>query len=193
MDYVENDKWQSKPNDGDIEIWCKRKLSSHLFPAVVRRIFTGSRAEGVFRRSSDSDFMYEIGPVLVSSKKQEGSWYVETSCKPGYYLVMDEADGLVHPLLLQMKMAASLIPRNTGKGIDSSAADAVLLKKPGVTLPPAIHSPKLSMGFVNLTKDTVVALRLNSWPDDIRAEFIKRPRKWPSEDVINKICYGMCM
>ena len=194
-DYLEHEKWQSGPNDGDIDIWCKRKLSSHLFPIVVRRIFTGSRAEGVFHHTSDSDFMYEIGPVLVSSKKQEGSWYVDKSCKPGYYLVMDEADGLVHPLLLQMKVAPGLMPRNTGTGIDnSSATDAVLLKEPGVTLPTSIPNPQLSSRFnIQMTKDTVVALRLNSWPDDVRAEFIERPRKWPSENIVNKICYGMYM
>ena len=190
VDHLDAETWQSTNNDGDVDISCNRKLSNYLFPSIVRRIFVGSRAEGLFHYDSDFDFMYEIGPVPVYNKKQDGNWYAVSSCKPGFYLVMDEADGLVHPVLLQLKVAPGLMLRNIGTD-NSSATDAVLLQKPSPALPVVYSSSINSLKKTERKKDTVVALRLGSWPDDVREEFKNRPRRWPSKDIVNKICDGM--
>ena len=188
----EMDKWS---HDESLEMPPEEELSKYLFPSVIGRIFTGSKAEGLSRKNSDVDCMYEIGPVLIHSTKKERCWYISPSDKPGFYLVRDEADRLIHPKLVQQQVAPCL-KSGTGRA-ELSTADALFSRPQSVTLPNSEHEHRR-------TRDNVAALRLASWPANVLENFLKRSRNRPilqekllgrptnetTEDVIKEVNCG---
>ena len=190
--YPDNENW---PNVNHVDTWDfvsaagGRKLSNFLMPSVLKKYLTGSRAEGLFTKDSDFDYMYEVGPVEIHNRREHGHWYTESSV-PGFYLLMDDQNGLVLPKLFQIKIAPYLLKQTStiadrkpyfpGEGL-VSPIDALSLDDMGAAL-----SKYLSGG-----EDSVVALKLAYWPEDIKYGFQKRKRKWPDTSIVEEICEGM--
>ena len=57
----EKDKYQIIKSDD--------KVSKYMFPMIVQVTKCGSRAEQIYLESSDIDYMYEVGPLLVGRKR----------------------------------------------------------------------------------------------------------------------------
>ena len=70
--------------------------SRFLFPTLVTKYLTGSRAEYLYRDDSDYDYLYEIGPGVVRDLrlKQDNDdfegFYWKPTENPGFYTIEDK-------------------------------------------------------------------------------------------------------
>uniref|UniRef100_A0A7M5VG66 Mab-21-like HhH/H2TH-like domain-containing protein n=1 Tax=Clytia hemisphaerica TaxID=252671 RepID=A0A7M5VG66_9CNID len=92
---------------------AKQEDSAFLFPTTIRRFLAGSRAERLFIESSDYDFIYEVGPGMVTPDFKEGQEECRFYCTPtmniGFYYVFDSNKQKLSPATLQAKMFAQIM------------------------------------------------------------------------------------
>ena len=99
---------------------AKHEDSAILFPTTIQRFLAGSRAEKLFVESSDYDFIYEVGPGMVTPDFKEGKEECRFYCTPtkniGFYYVFDSNKQKLSPATLQAKMFAQVMdPSKAGK------------------------------------------------------------------------------
>ena len=99
---------------------AKHEDSATLFPTTIQRFLAGSRAEQLFIESSDYDFIYEIGPGMVTPDLKEGKEECRFYCTPtkniGFYYVFDSNKQKLSPATLQAKMFSQVMdPRKAGE------------------------------------------------------------------------------
>ena len=163
----------------------KKPVSSTLFPMITRVVKTGSRAEQLFLGSSDVDYIYEIGPVKVKSEIDQKSTkyfqfkYVKTkNC--GFYSVDDQYGDSLYSTVLQTKLAPML--KSALKYIAS-------LPETKAALPVEEQRSDHRLRFNKTSyEDVVIALKLDSWPDDVWEEFSTphKNKNW-NQDIFQKL------
>ena len=161
-------------------------VSSTLFPMITRVVKTGSRAEQLFLgKETDKDYIYEIGPVKVKSEIDRASpkyfqfKYVKT-VNSGFYYVVDQYGDSLYSTVLQTKLAPML---------RSALKDIASLTDTKAALPVQREKVRKNRPFFNETshEDVVIALKLDSWPDDIWQEFSMAHEKIWNRDVVQKL------
>ena len=175
---VYHDVYEIVGNDVD------RPVNSTLFPMITRVVKTGSRAEQLFLGSSDVDYIYEIGPVKIKSGIDQASTkdfqfkYVKTA-NSGFYYVDDQGGEALYSTVLQTKLAPM---------VRSALKDIASLKETKAALPVekqmSNHRPRFNK---TSHEDVVIALKLNSWPDDVWKEFSMAHEKIWNWDVFQKL------
>ena len=87
------------------EIKSGYNVSKYTFPMVMQAIKTGSRADRIYLETSDVDYMYEIGPLVVQEmpkKFKKGSfklYYMRTD-NAGFYTIRDSSGDYLLPTAL---------------------------------------------------------------------------------------------
>ena len=104
----------------EFKILASHADSSSLFPTTIRRFLAGSRAEKFHIESSDYDFIYEIGPGMVTPDFIEGKEDCRFYCTPtenvGFFNVFDANKQKLSPATLQAKMFPQIIvPKQAGE------------------------------------------------------------------------------
>ena len=162
-----------------------RPVSSTLFPMITRVVKTGSRAEQLFLgKESDVDYIYEIGPVKVKSEIDRASpkyfqfKYVKT-VHSGFYYVDDQYGDSLYSTVLQTKLAPML---------RSALKDIASLTETKAALPVELERRNHRSRFNETShEDVVIALKLDSWPDDVWKEFSMAHEKFWNRDVVKKL------
>ena len=134
----------------------KYEISAFHFPTVTKVITTGSRKEGLWAQSSDTDFLIECGPKLVHMVSSNDD---DLICKPakncGFYYVNDADGKVIHPMILQLQLAPFLVSNTSGTSIVDEMKHQIRAK---AALPEQLSGKD---------KDNVIAMRLFSWPDEV--------------------------
>ena len=156
--------------------------SYKTFPMVVQAIKTGSRADRVYLGSSDVDYIYEVGPLVVKCSniykkwnmeklkiwnKKDDNLFFENTENPGFYRVYDKTGKYIEPRTMQTKIAP-MIP-----GVKNVAA----FEKPSAALHLTSRPSTLLQGRQSLLQDdedSVVALKCQYWPRDVWEELKNR-------------------
>ena len=143
-------------------------VSKLMFPMVVQAIKTGSRADQIYLDSSDVDYMYEVGPMIVASNTSKNFvnsgkeiLFLRSTRNIGFYTISDKDGGFIYPVVMQTKLAP----------IIREVKQIALLKETSAAL------PILNESLVRADEDSVIALRCMEWPDDIWENFSKRNPK----------------
>ena len=89
----------------------QKKLSKYLFLTVVQAIKAESRADQLYLGTSDYDYMYEVGPLLVQRlpetlKEDKLKFYFQHTKNPGFYIILDSSGGYLHPAVMQSKLTS---------------------------------------------------------------------------------------
>lgn len=145
------------------------KISELMFPMVVQAIKTGSRADQLYLKCSDVDYMYEVGPLVVGRKQNELEKELSTTTNnvflhfsntknAGFYTISDKKDGYLFPVAMQSKLAP--IIREVKQVASLEKTSAALLTE-------------IKMMF-NSEEDSVIALKCQEWPDDVWKNFEER-------------------
>ena len=191
----EKDKYQIIKSDD--------KVSKYMFPMIVQVIKCGSRAEQIYLESSDIDYMYEVGPLLVGRKRfKKKTFYFDITNNPGYYTVCDEEGGYLHPMSLQSRFATVIHGVKQVASLEETSATLPSITLPPETLQqlsmPSITSPPETLEHISnqfgmarnemenynqfgmqrnqikINEDSVIALKCQEWPKDIWKKFKKR-------------------
>ena len=155
-----------------------RPINSTLFPMITRVVKTGSRAEQLFLESSDVDYIYEIGPVKVKSEIDQASpkdfqfKYLKTA-NCGFYYVDDQGGEALYSTVLQTKLAPMV--RGALKDIASLPETKAALPVEKQRIKTLLE--KESRKIERSPEDVVIALKLDSWPDDVWKEFSTKHEK----------------
>lgn len=139
----------------------QKKLSKYLFPTIVQAIKAGSRADRLYLDSSDNDYMYEVGPLLVQRrpetlKEDKLAFYFQRTKNPGFYIIFDSSGGYLHPAVMQSKLAS----------IVRDVKSVALLKS--ASLPAKLQN------MVKVDEDSVIGLKCEEWPEDVWNNFKER-------------------
>ena len=97
---------------GNNELTEFKSLASHddshlLFPTTVRRFLAGSRAEQLYIESSDFDYIYEVGPGMVTPDCAEGEecrFYCVAAENIGFYYVFDNNKQKISPATIKARL-----------------------------------------------------------------------------------------
>ena len=156
--------------------------SYKTFPMVVQAIKTGSRADRVYLESSDVDYIYEVGPLLVKCSniykkwnmelliiwnKKDNNLFFENTENPGFYRVCDKTGKYMEPRTMQTKIAP-MIP---------AVKKVAAFEKPSAALHLTSPPSTLLQGRQYLLQDdedSVVALKCQHWPQDVWKKFKNR-------------------
>ena len=143
-------------------------VSKLMFPMVVQAIKTGSRADQIYLDTSDVDYMYEVGPMVIATNTTKNNvdlgneiLFSKGTSNLGFYTICDVDGGYVYPVVMQTKLAP----------IIREVKQVALLKE---------TSAALSFQNENLlqsNEDSVIALKCMDWPDDIWGKFTERNPK----------------
>eukprot|EP00111_Clytia_hemisphaerica_P008128 TCONS_00023705-protein len=96
--------------------------SSILFPTIINKYLTGSRAEYLYKSDSDYDNFYEIGPGLVRDFRDKQlddgfqGFYCKQSENPGFYTVEDANGKFLYPQIVQQKLAPLFLTKADQNG-----------------------------------------------------------------------------
>ena len=139
----------------------QKKLSQYLFPTVVQAIKAGSRADQLYLGTSDYDYMYEVGPLLIQRlpetlKEDKLEFYFQRTKNPGFYIISDSSGGYLHPAVMQSKLAP----------IVRDVKSLALLKSASI--------PAKLQNMVKVDEDSVIALKCQEWPEDVWNNFKER-------------------
>ena len=140
-----------------------------MFPMVVQAIKTGSRADQLYLKCSDIDYMYEVGPLVVGRKQTQLEKELNTTTNnvllhfsntkhAGFYTISDKKDGYIFPVAMQSKLAPMI--REVKQVASLKETSAALLMEVKTTF--------------NSEEDSVIALKCQEWPDDIWKKFEER-------------------
>ena len=145
----------------------------------VQATKTGSRAD---LESSDVDYIYEVGPLVVKCSniykkwnmeklmiwnKKDDNLFFENTENPGFYRVYDKTGKYMEPRTMQNKIAP-MIP-----GVKQVAA----FENPSAALHLTSPPSTLLQGRQYLLQDdeeSVVALKCQHWPQDVWEKFKNR-------------------
>ena len=141
--------YEDKKKDLYQIIKSSKKVSKYMFPMITQVIKCGSRAEQLYLGFADTDYIYEVGPLLVGQKeeqlKQDSGFtpkneilYFNVTKNPGFYTVCDQEGGYLHTLALQSRFAPVI---HGVKQVASLEKTSVPL--PCITLPPDALQPTL--------------------------------------------------
>ena len=90
-----------------------------LFPTLMRKYLTGSRAEFLYTNNSDYDYLYEIGPGLVRDFRQKhhqdnptGEFYWRSTENPGFYTIEDANGRFLYSNIVQQNLKNLTINTN---------------------------------------------------------------------------------
>ena len=175
--------------------------SNITFSMVVQRIKTGSRADQVYLESSDVDYIYEVGPLIVKCSNKYKKWHMgkwmilkkkdvnlsfENTENPGFYRVYDDTRKCVEPRTIQTKIAP-MIPGVIKIGaLEKPSAALPLSGPPSIPLRGRQYSVALPLSDPPLVPfwgrqnslqdhaDSVVALKCQEWPQDVWEKFKSR-------------------
>uniref|UniRef100_A0A7M5XGX6 Mab-21-like HhH/H2TH-like domain-containing protein n=1 Tax=Clytia hemisphaerica TaxID=252671 RepID=A0A7M5XGX6_9CNID len=129
-----------------------------LFPTLVQRYLTGSRAEFLYVNRSDYDYLYEIGPGLVRDFREKrhgdptGDFYWKPTENPGFYTIEDTNGRFLYSHIVQQKLAPLFLTgqephkRHRYNFEDTSKTNAAITYS---------------------DKDYVIGLRLAEWPKEL--------------------------
>ena len=145
------------------------EISELMFPMVVQAIKTGSRADQLYLKRSDIDYMYEVGPLVVGRKQNQSEKELNTTTNnvslhfsntknAGFYTISDKKDGYMFPVAMQSKLAPMI--REVKQVASLKETSAALLTEVKTTF--------------NSEEDSVIALKCQEWPDDIWKNFEER-------------------
>ena len=145
------------------------ETSELMFPMVVQAIKTGSRADQLYLKRSDIDYMYEVGPLVVGRKQNQlekelntttndVSLHFSNTKNAGFYTISDKKDGYMFPVAMQSKLAPMI--REVKQVASLKETSAALLTEVKTTF--------------NSEEDSVIALKCQEWPDDIWKNFEER-------------------
>ena len=144
------------------------EISELMFPMVVQAIKTGSRADQLYLKRSDIDYMYEVGPLVVGRKQNQlekelntttnVSLHFSNTKNAGFYTISDKKDGYMFPVAMQSKLAPMI--REVKQVASLKETSAALLTEVKTTF--------------NSEEDSVIALKCQEWPDDIWKNFEER-------------------
>eukprot|EP00111_Clytia_hemisphaerica_P005731 TCONS_00016605-protein len=156
-EYFQKCHFEAMSNDREMMEYkplAKQEDSAFLFPTTIRRFLAGSRAERLFIESSDYDFIYEVGPGMVTPDFKEGQEECRFYCTPtmniGFYYVFDSNKQKLSPATLQAKMFAQIMdPIKAGSSVFTELEKR---QESQAALP------------TKDVNDHVLALRLNRWP-----------------------------
>ena len=149
--------------------------SNKLFPTVVQAIKTGSRADRVYLESSDVDYIYEVGPLLVMengkwnmeklmmSNERDDNLFFEKTENPGFYTVCKKGQK-INPLTIKMKIKPML----------SEVKVLAAQKKPSAAYPSSGLILTQFLRKIDNNEDQVIALKCQDWPQDIWEKFESR-------------------
>ena len=78
---------------------------------VVQAIKTGSRTDQIYLDSSDVDYMYEVGPIIVATNTSKnfvnsGNEILFLRCtrNVGFYIISGKDGGFICPVVMQTKL-----------------------------------------------------------------------------------------
>ena len=135
---------------------------------VVQAIKTGSRTDQIYLDSSDIDYMYEVGPMIVATNTSKnfvdsGNEILFLKCtrNVGFYIISGKDGGFICPVVMQTKLTP----------IIREVKQVALLKETSAPL------PILNESLAEADKDSVIALKCMEWPGDIWEKFSKRNLK----------------
>lgn len=144
------------------------KVSKLMFPMVIQAIKTGSRADQIYLDTSGLDYMYEVGPMMVTTNTNEnivhqgnGILFLKCTKNVGFYTIFDKDGEYIYPVAMQTKLAP----------IVQEVKRVALLKETSAAL------PVQRQNFSRADEDSVIALKCMEWPDDIWKELAKRNPK----------------
>ena len=139
-----------------------------MFPMIVQAIKTGSRADQMYLDTSDVDYMYEVGPMVIATNTTKNIvdsgneiLFLKCTSNTGFYTICDVDGGYVYPVVMQTKLAP----------IIRQVKQVALLKETS----PALLIQKENS--VQADEDSVIALKCMEWPDDIWQKLAKRNPK----------------
>lgn len=151
------------------------EVSELMFPMVVQAIKTGSRADQIYLESSDVDYMYEVGPLVVGQKQSNKSpatdLYYNSTGNAGFYTVCDRKGGYVYPVAMQSKLAP--IIREVKQIASLKETSAALPLETKRTFPGFVNIPQLHLEDED-KEDSVIALKCQDWPENIWENFKDR-------------------
>ena len=151
------------------------EVSELMFPMVVQAIKTGSRADQIYLESSDVDYMYEVGPLIVGQKQNNKSpatdLYYNSTGNAGFYTVCDRKGGHVYPVAMQSKLAPMI--REVKQIASLKETSAALPLETKTTFPGFLNIPKPHLEAKD-EEDSVIALKCQDWPENIWENFKNR-------------------
>lgn len=143
-------------------------VSKLMFPMVVQAIKTGSRADQVYLDTSDVDYMYEVGPMVIATNTTKNNLdlgneilFLKGTSNVGFYTICDADGGYVYPVVMQTKLAP----------IIREVKQVALLKETSAAL--SIENKNL----LQSDEDSVIALKCMDWPNDIWQKLAERNPK----------------
>ena len=151
------------------------EVSESMFPMVVQAIKTGSRADQIYLESSDVDYMYEVGPLVVGQKQNnEGpatGLYFNSTGNAGFYTICDRKGGYVYPVAMQSKLAPMIREVKQIASLKENSAALPLETK--TTFSRFVNIPELPLENKD-EEDSVIALKCQEWPENIWKNFKDR-------------------
>ena len=143
-------------------------VSKLMFPMVVQAIKTGSRADQLYLDTSDVDYMYEVGPMVIATNTTKNNvdlgseiLFLKGTSNVGFYTICDVDGGYVYPVVMQTKLAP----------IIREVKQVALLRETSAAL--SIQNENLFQS----DEDSVIALKCMNWPDDIWGKLAERNPK----------------
>lgn len=180
-----------------------KKISS--ISPHIEEIFTGSLADGFRHGNSDKDSMEVLKDIIIMDSESDykvvhsqvpnNKMTLTIRMEPQYweegYVLLKYTSGGTKTL----KAHAQCINYSTLNGFVSSYRfKEFILKNKHTTDPNTdyfMHGPCISFCGVSRDLDIAFSLKCNFWPTQAR-EWIKRPRRWPSQKLVNKIIQNGC-
>ena len=144
---------------------------------VVQAIKTGSRVNQLYLNSSDVDYMYEVGPLLVQRKpvgyikylkylnmlQDHFEFYFQSTKNAGFYTICDSRGDYFYPVAMQSKLAPAVLKVKEIALLNSASLQT--RKKP----------------LIKENEDSVIALKCKEWAKDIWKSFQERILKLNSK------------
>ena len=141
---------------------------------VVQAIKTGSRVDQLYLNSSDVDYMYEVGPLLVQRKpvgyikylnmlQDHFEFYFQSTKNAGFYTICDSRGDYFYPVAMQSKLAPAVLKVKEIALLNSASLQT--RKKP----------------LIKENEDSVIALKCKEWAKDIWKSFQERILKLNSK------------
>ena len=150
----------------------KHEISYRFFPAITKVLPTGSRREGLWVESSDTDYLVECGPLLVHENSNAKN---TLTCRPtknsGFYTVYDEDDRVIHPMVLQIQLSTYLVSFTSSTSILDEMKKQTKSK---AALPEQVSGDD---------KDNVVSLRFATWPEEVNQSMSEQL----SKDMLDQV------
>lgn len=195
--------YEDKKKDLYQIIKSSKKVSKYMFPMITQVIKCGSRAEQLYLELADTDYIYEVGPLLVGQKeeqlKQDSGFtpkneifYFNVTKNPGFYTVCDQEGGYLHTLALQSRFAPVIHGVKQVASLEKTSVPLPCITLPPDALQPTLKEisalerqhkfikgppfplqPQIPVKIIN-NEDSVIALKCQKWPKDVWSNFEKR-------------------